>query len=309
MRLITKSDTSARRIAAVGMYDGVHAGHRFLLDYLRIEAKGRGLTPSVVTFSRHPLSLVRPLEAPSLLMSLEDRVGLLGESGADDVVLLSFNESLRRMSAREFLSMLHRRFGIDALVLGFNNRFGHDGVEGLDHYRAIGQSIGVDVIQAPEYRGEGSPVSSSAIRRHLMAGRPAEAVRMLGTPYTLRGKVVDGQHLGRTIGYPTANIQPVEPAALIPKTGVYAARVVTPDGVRRGAMVNIGYRPTVTDTSDSSRTISIEAHIFDFEGYIYDEEIILEFVDYLRPERRFESTGKLKSQLADDEKKIRRLLS
>lgn len=125
MNLITKPDTSVRRIAAVGMYDGVHLGHRYLIDYLGVEARSRGLVPSVVTFSRHPLSLVRPLEAPALLNTLEERVRLLGEAGASDIILLSFNESLRRMSAETFLRTLKRKYAIDALVLGFNNRFGH----------------------------------------------------------------------------------------------------------------------------------------------------------------------------------------
>lgn len=311
MRLITKSDTKTRRIAAVGMYDGVHPGHRFLVDYLRLEAGSRGLTPAVVTFSRHPLALVRPLEAPALLTSLEDRVNMLGEAGAEDIILLSFNESLRRMTAHDFLEMLHRRYGIDALVLGFNNRFGHDMVEGLAQYRLIGEKAGVEVIPAPEYRGGSAPVSSSAIRRCLMEGNPSEAARLLGRPYTLRGKVVDGNHIGRTIGYPTANIEPTEPRALVPKNGVYAAMVVTPDGVRRPAMVNIGYRPTVSGDNipQSDRRVSVEAHIFDFTGYIYDEELTVEFTAYLRPERRFDSTGKLRSQLADDEKHARKLLA
>ena len=149
MNLITKQDTSVRRIAAVGMYDGVHLGHRFLMDYLGAEARSRGLVPSVVTFSRHPLSLVRPLEAPALLNTLEERVRLIGESGVRDVILLSFSDSLRRMGAEEFLRTLKKRYAIDALVLGFNNRFGHDRLEGMEQYRAIGERVGVDVIPAP----------------------------------------------------------------------------------------------------------------------------------------------------------------
>ncbi|MDE6394766.1 MAG: riboflavin biosynthesis protein RibF, partial [Duncaniella sp.] len=207
MNLITKQDTSARRIAAVGMYDGVHAGHRFLIDYLGVEARSRGLVPAVVTFSRHPLTVVRPLQAPALLNTLEQRVSLLGEAGAQDVILLSFNDALRRMSAREFLGALKRKFAIEALVLGFNNRFGHDRPDSMDQYKALGQEIGVEVITAPEYRGPGAPVSSSAIRRHLMEGRPEEAARLLGGNYTLRGKVINGKRLGRTLGFPTANLE------------------------------------------------------------------------------------------------------
>ena len=309
MNLITKYDTSARRIAAVGMYDGVHAGHRFLIDYLAVEARSRGLVPSVVTFSRHPLSVVRPLEAPPLLNALDDRVRLLGEAGAHDVILLSFNESLRRMSARDFLTTLRKKFSIEALVLGFNNRFGHDRLESMEQYRAIGREVGVEIITAPEYRGPSSPVSSSIIRRHLLEGRPDQAARLLGHPYTLRGKVINGKKLGRTLGFPTANLTLPPAPTLIPRTGVYAAFVTTPDGRRRQAVVNIGYRPTVSDDgTDTTRTLSIEAHIIDFVGYIYDEEITIEFITYLRGEKTFPTTAKLAAQVKDDIATTRKLL-
>lgn len=307
MNLITRPDTTARRIAAVGMYDGVHPGHRFLIDYLGVEARSRGLRSAAVTFSRHPLSLVRPLEAPPLLTTLEDRVDMLGEAGADDVILLSFNDRLRRLTAEEFLRLLHGSFAIDALVLGFNNRFGHDGPEGIERYRQIGAHVGVDVIAAPEYRGKGAPVSSSSIRHMLMEGEAEAAAMALGRPYALRGRVVDGNHIGRTLGFATANLSPLEPSALIPKTGAYAAWVTTPDGERRAAMVNIGYRPTVSG-GDCGSDITIEAHILDYTGYLYDEDIVVEFVRYLRPERRFASPDKLKAQLADDARATRRHL-
>lgn len=300
MNLITKQDTSVRRIAAVGMYDGVHLGHRFLMDYLGAEARSRGLVPSVVTFSRHPLSLVRPLEAPALLNTLEERVRLIGESGVRDVILLSFSDSLRRMGAEEFLRTLKKRYAIDALVLGFNNRFGHDRLEGMEQYRAIGERVGVDVIPAPEYRGDAAPISSSIIRRYLTDGRVEDATRALGAHYSLAGRVVEGKRLGRALGFPTANLMPSAPEQLVPKTGAYAAYVTTPDGVRRCGVVNIGYRPTVSEGDAGGHVISIEAHIIDFVGYIYDEEIRVEFVKYLRPERRFPNTDKLAAQVKDD---------
>lgn len=308
MNLITKQDTSARRIAAVGMYDGVHAGHRFLIDYLGVEARSRGLVPAVVTFSRHPLTLVRPLGAPSLLNSLDDRVRLIGEAGARDVIVLSFTDTLRHMSAREFLSELKKRFAIEALVLGFNNHFGHDNPEGMEQYRAIGREVGVEVISAPEYRGPGAPVSSSVIRSHLMDGRPDAAAALLGYNYRLLGRVTGGRRLGRTLGFPTANLRLPDGTLLIPKTGVYAAYVTTPDGVRRPAVVNVGYRPTVSDGDDSGKSLSIEAHILDFMGYIYDEEVTVEFVRYLRPEKHFASTAKLAAQIKDDIAAARKLL-
>lgn len=299
MRIITKSDTSRRRIAAVGMYDGVHAGHKFLIDYLRLEAGTRGLTPSVITFSRHPLSVVRPLEAPGLLTSLEDRLRALDAAGAEDIVILTFNDRLRYKSARDFLSMLHHSYGIDALVIGFNNRFGHDRPQSVDDYRKIGEELGVEVISAPEYRGAGAPVSSSIIRNHLLSGNPGKAAEALGHPYGLRATVVHGEQLGRTIGYPTANLRPADKDILIPKPGVYAGYVYTPDGERRRAMVNIGFRPTVSEPEGQGH-ISIEAHIFDYTGYLYDEEVTVEFIDFLRAEQRFASLDKLREQLDRD---------
>lgn len=308
MRIITKSDTSRRRIAAVGMYDGVHAGHKFLIDYLRLEAGTRGLTPAVITFSRHPLSIVRPLEAPGLLSSLEDRLRQLDAAGADDIVILTFNDRLRYKSARDFLSQLHKSYAIDALVLGFNNHFGHDRPQSLEEYKKIGEEVGVEVIAAPEYRGAGSPVSSSVIRCYLLSGNPEKAAEALGHPYGIRAEVIHGRELGRTIGYPTANLRPVDKDLLIPKPGVYSAMVTTPDGVRRPAMVNIGFRPTVSE-ADGHGALSIEAHIFDFTGYLYDEEIMVEFIGFLRSEQRFPSVEKLREQLERDAAKIRKLLT
>ncbi|MCM1163687.1 MAG: riboflavin biosynthesis protein RibF [Muribaculaceae bacterium] len=307
MKLITQPDNEAKRIAAVGMYDGVHPGHRFLIDYLNAEARARGLRSAAVTFSRHPLSLVRPLSAPPLLSTLEDRVNMLGQAGADDVILLSFNDKLRRLSAEEFLRLLHDSFGIKALVLGFNNKFGHDGPEGAEGYRQIGARVGIDVVSAPEYRGTSGSVSSSHIRHLLTEGKLREATAALGRHYSLRGRVVAGKHLGRTLGFATANLRPLEPSALIPKSGAYAAYAITPDGERRKAMVNIGYRPTVTGSATQSE-LTIEAHILDFNGYIYDEDVVIEFVDYLRPERRFPTPEKLSAQLAADAKAVRKIL-
>lgn len=309
MKLITRHDTSSPRIASVGMYDGVHAGHRFLIDYLGVEARSRGLVPSVVTFSRHPLSVVRPLQAPPLLNTLDDRVARLAEAGAEDIIMLSFNDKLRYMSARDFLGMLHRSFAINALVLGFNNRLGHDRLENLEQYRAIGSEVGMEIIAAPEYRGGSTPVSSSAIRTHLMEGRPEKAAGLLGAPYSLRGVVVGGNKLGRTLGFPTANIAIPDKPLLIPKPGVYAAYAITPDGVRRKAVVNVGYRPTVADSNNNSTpALTIEAHIIDFNGYIYDESLTVEFISYLRPEKVFPSTDKLAAQVKDDIAAARKLL-
>lgn len=306
MNLITTPDNGRRRVAAVGMYDGVHLGHRYLIDFLKLEGHHRSLEPAVVTFSRHPLSLVRPLEAPQLLNTLSDRVSLINAAGVDDIILLSFNDKLRRLSAEDFLKMLRKNFGIMTLVVGFNNRLGHDRVDSLEKFREIGAKAGVDVVLAPEYRhaGGAGAVSSSAIRHALLEGRPDTASELLGRPYWLEGTVVMGNKVGATIGFPTANIKVADDSVLIPLAGAYAAYVTTPDGVRRPAMVNIGFRPTVAaaepEAEQAPGKLSIEAHIIDFNGYLYDDILKIEFVKYLRPERRFSSTAKLASQLKHD---------
>ena len=301
MKLISSPDTSRRRIAAVGMYDGVHLGHRFLIDYLGVEARSRGLVPSVVTFVRHPLTVVRPMEAPSLLDALEDRMLSLGEAGAEDVIVMEFNDRLHHMSAEKFLSRLKDRYAIDALVIGFNNRIGHDLPATIEQYRSIGQRVGVDIIPAPEYRGPGAPVSSSIIRHYLQEGETEKATEALGHHFTMRGLVVEGKQLGRKLGFPTANIKPSSPDILMPRQGVYAAWVTTPDGTRRKSVVNVGFRPTVDGDSDTGDAVlTVETHIIGFQGYIYDEEVKLEFVKWLRPEKRFASTDKLSAQVKDD---------
>ena len=304
--MLKKKDTSRRRIAAVGMYDGVHRGHQFLINYLKLEGVYRNLHPAVVTFEEHPRALVRPLEAPSLLSTLPDRLKLLAATGLDDVILLKFDDKMRRYPAKKFLGMLHTKYGVDALVVGFNNRFGRDRIDGIEQYRAIGREIGMDILTAPEYSGDAHHVSSSIVRDFLYRGEVEKATEGLGRPFRLRGKVVSGKQIGRTIGFPTANIRPLSEKQLIPRAGVYAVLVTTPDGERRPAMLNIGYRPTVDDTPDSRLTL--EVNILDFTGFLYGEELSIDFIGYLREEKKFPSLAKLKSRLESDAKKARKVV-
>lgn len=305
--ILHRGNTRRRRIGAVGMYDGVHRGHCFLMDYMRLEAEQRGLAITAITFEEHPLSVVRPDDAPPLLTRPADKLRLLEEAGADDIVVLKFDQKMRRMSAREFLKMLRKRWAIDALVVGFNNRFGRDREEGIEQYRAIGREIGMDILEAPEYKGTGAPVSSSAIRSHLAAGRISEANEALGRKYTIKGFVVDGRHLGRTLGFPTANVSPDPANAALPSCGVYAAIAVTPDGMRHPAVVNIGHRPTV-ESDPENAPLSIEAHIINYAGYLYGAELELQFVARLRDEKKFTSVDKLRDALVRDREKAIKLL-
>ena len=307
MKVIERGNTRRRRVAAIGMYDGVHLGHRFLIDFLKHEAAERDLTPAVVTFREHPLKVVRPMDSPSLINSLEDRLQLLATEGVKDVILLTFDEKMRFSTAYQFLSMLHRRFAVDSLVVGFNNRFGRDIEDGIEQYRAIGREIGMDIIEAPEYMDKtGRHISSSVIRKLLSDGKVAEANSLLGRRFSLRGTVVKGNGVGRKIGYPTANLSPEYPELMVPGVGVYVAYVILPDGQRYPAVVNIGRRPTVSDEEGdeklSKRPIVIEAHVIDYQGYLYDDEITLEFIDFIRREKKFPSLDKLRSQLDNDVK-------
>lgn len=305
MDMLTGGNSRHRRIAAIGMFDGVHRGHRFLIDFLKAEGERRGLTPTVVTFARHPLATVRPSECPPLLTTVDQKIELLRQAGIDDCVLLPFTDSLRRQSARQFLSRLKDQYAVDALVIGFNHSFGHDRLRGVEAYRAVGAEVGMEILEAPEFRGTAGAISSSLIRSLLGAERLDAANAALGHCFAIEGRVIEGNRLGRTLGYPTANIAPLSDEQIAPPAGVFAAYVTTEDGVRRRAMVNVGTRPTVGDQQDDNR---IEAYILDYLGYLYDEKVTVEFVEHLRPERRFASLEKLKSQLAADEAAVRRLL-
>lgn len=306
MNIIKRSNTRRRRIACIGMYDGLHLGHRFLIDYVEAEGKRRGLATAVVTFADHPLKVVAPLRAPRLLTSLDERIGLLEAEGVEDCIILPFTERLRRLSARDFLMRLKQRYGVDTLVVGFNTRFGRDCTDGIDEYRRIGAEIGMEILAAPEYKGKGAPVSSSIIRRYLASGDLRKATEALGRPYRLEGRVTSGRGIGRRIGFPTANIVPLSEDSVIPAPGVYAVIVTTPDGVRRPAMLNIGYRPTVEAVPAD---MTIEAHILDYTGYLYDKILQVDFIEMMRREKRFADTGKLRAQLATDFKKARRITS
>lgn len=305
MNIVKPGDTGRRRIAAVGMWDGVHCGHRFLIDFVRRQSDERGLVPSVVTFRRHPLTVVRPECVPPLITDCETRLDLLGAAGVADCVLLDFNDRMRHMSAREFLEMLKQSYAVDSLVVGFNNRFGHDRACGPDAYAEIGREIGMEVVAAPEFRHGCGAVSSSVVRRLIAEGKVDSARELLGRPFTLTGTVVAGRQLGRQLGFPTANINVADKSMLLPGNGVYAVVARTPDGVRRPAIVNIGRRPTV---DKPGAHVTIEAHILDFADDLYSRPLTLEFVALMRHEKAFECVDDLKMQLQTDARRARRLL-
>lgn len=284
------------RAAAVGTFDGVHRGHMAVLVEVRDQAAQHGLEPVALTFDRHPLSVIAPERTPPALATPGAKSDLLRRAGVTPVVV-PFDESLRALTAAEWMRKMHDDYGVTHLVVGYDNTFGSDGVSlSLADYRRLGAEAGITVVGAPYIEG----VSSSAIRKALAAGDVEVAAAMLGRPYTLGGHVVTGNRLGRTIGFPTANLKPL-PGLAVPADGVYSATALLPDGTRRKAVVNIGVRPTVRRGEDRT----VEAHILDWEGDIYGMQMSLAFAHRLRDEKKFNSIEALRRQIAEDERRAR----
>lgn len=283
----------SRRIATIGFFDGVHLGHRFLIKQIQDMAAKHEAESLIVTMYPHPRAIVQPGFQPQLLTTLDEKLNLLQKTGISKVEVLQFDKEMSRMSARDFMEqILHEKLGIDCLVMGYDHRFGHGGGT-MEQYREWGKKLGIEVLQMEAFSGE--YVSSSAIRKLLLQGNVEKAAKLLGRPYELCGNVVDGYKVGRTIGFPTANLQP-EPEKLIPAPGVYAVWVILPNGDRYKGMLNIGNRPTL----DNGDGISIEVHLLHFKGDLYNQPLRLLFGNRVRDEHRFGSLEELQLQLRQD---------
>lgn len=286
------------RGVTVGTFDGVHRGHQAVVSTLIGECRERGLSPLVITFEPHPLAVVAPDKKPVSLESTSDRVARLKSLGVD-VEVIPFTETLRRTTVSEWLRILSRDYGARLLVAGYDNTFGSDGRGlGVADYARLASSLSMDVVAAPEVEG----VSSSLVRQALAAGEVEDARRMLGRPFAVEGEVVKGRQLGRSLGFPTANVAVASGMAL-PAPGVYAADAVTSAGLRFRAVVNIGVAPTAGD----SLPLTTEAHLIGFSGDLYGSTLRLEFLRRLRDERKFSSLDALKQQISHDVAQAREL--
>lgn len=288
------------RVATIGTFDGVHTGHRLVLDTLRREADSRRLFPAVFVLDRHPLELIAPDRAPRRLMDSGEKEQMITDLGFD-VFNVRFTEETRALDSEAYMRRLRDTFGVGVLVVGHDNRFGHDLEADIDTYREHGKKLGIVVVEAPVAEG----VSSTVIRNLIADGDVSAAAEKLGRNYTLSGEVVPGNKLGRTLGFPTANLQPLDALRLVPGRGVYAAMAGAPDGKNYPAMVNIGVRPTVADSGADV----IEAHLIGFDSDLYGKKLTLSFVDRIRPERQFASTVELAAQLAADRDTTLKLLT
>jgi riboflavin kinase/FMN adenylyltransferase len=286
--------------ATIGFFDGVHKGHDFLLGELVKEAKQSMRKSMIVTFLNHPKLFFCPNKQLKLITPLTEKLIQLNEYAIDYCLLLEFDEAIATMTAEEFMVLLKNQFSVKSILLGFNNHFGSDKITNIKRYNKLTGTTGVAVKQLNSCKtlSLNNRVSSSVIRNFLKKGDIAMVNAMLGKNYYVIGEVVKGNSVGRTIGFPTANIR-VGEDKLLPSDGVYYVEVII-DGKRQKGMMNIGYRPTVSGTQKS-----VEVHILDFDRDIYGTTVEIVVNSFLRKEIKFDTLDELKSQLVLDKMHIR----
>jgi riboflavin kinase/FMN adenylyltransferase len=292
-------------VVTVGTFDGVHRGHVDVLTRLAARGHETGRASVLVTFDSHPLELLKPEAAPSLLTSLDEKLVNVAGTGVDYVAVLPFTRELANHSAEQFVDLILRaKFGMADLLIGYDHGFGRGRAGDVDTLRELGAARGfsVDVV-APVHTSDGNPVSSTRIRSSLREGDLDGAAAALGRRYSVSGRVVAGEARGRALGYPTINVAPASERKLLPPDGVYAVRVHSAKG-RFDGMLNLGGRPTF---GDERRTI--EAHLFDASGDFYGDLVEVGFVARLRDTRRFENIEALMAQLRADDEAARRALT
>jgi riboflavin kinase/FMN adenylyltransferase len=291
----------------IGAYDGVHTGHRLVIDRVKRVAAEQGLASAVVTFDRHPASIVRPESAPRLLTDLDQKLELLADTGVDLVLLVHFDQERSEEPAEAFVrEVLVGCLDTKAVVVGHDFHFGYKRQGSVPMLQDMGAELGFDVTGVRLFSGglDRDPISSTRIRALLAEGAVGEAASLLGRPHQVRGVVAHGDKRGRLLGFPTANVAIPDSIAL-PADGVYAGWYQRPDGVRRAAAISLGRRPTFYQ--DSGLRL-LEVYILDFDADLYDEPARVEFVAHLRAQARFESSHALIEQMGLDVATTRQVL-
>ena len=294
--------------ATIGVFDGVHAGHQQIIRQMVSDARDYGYKSMVITFDRQPRELFDANYHPQLLTTLDEKKQLLGACGVDYVVVIPFTIEMAQLSALDFMQqVLVHKLNVKLLRLGYDNRFGRGRTEGFDDYVRYGCEIGMKVYRGVPLQFEGytEPISSSLIRRLISEdGNVNAAVTMLTRQYQISGRVAKGEHIGSTLGFPTANMEPEDANKLIPASGVYVVKADLGDGKQRPAMMNIGTRPTF-----EGQKTTLEVNILDFEGDLYGKQLTVHFVERLRDERRFDSPEALVAQLEQDKQQVEQILN
>ena len=293
--------------ATIGMFDGVHLGHQSILKPLAQEAHAAGHQSVVVTFFPHPMVVLRNHQEPFYLTTPEERADFMGQLGIDVVVTLTFNHALAATSAETFIQQVSASLGLRQLWVGYDFRLGRDRQGDIPTLRHLGEELGYSVRVLPEVRADSARVSSSQIRALLKEGQVQLAAHALGRPYSIEGRVVQGEHRGRLLGFPTANLDGW-PHKLLPANGVYATWAWVGDSFanseRVPAVTNLGIRPTFQGVERR-----IEAHLIDFNRDLYGKPLKLEFIEFLRPEQRFASIDALATQIGADKQRAQERLA
>ncbi|MCX7650676.1 MAG: riboflavin biosynthesis protein RibF [Flavobacteriales bacterium] len=291
-------------VVTSGTFDGVHKGHQAICQRVTQKAKENGWRSLAITFHPHPrLVLKKNPENLALLNTLEERVERLGKTGLDALCVVEFTEALGRLDYAEYMALLLAKTGLRHLVVGYDHHFGRDRGGDPERIRALSAQLGIGFEEVPAVQTEGFQISSTKIRQALDRGDVRLARTMLGYAYPLSGQVVQGDGLGRALGFPTANLQPLDPLKLVPAAGIYAVFVQGRDFSGAG-MAYIGNRPTLPESGRR-----IEVHIFDFERTLYGEIMTLHFHEFVRQDVRFDSLESLAQALQADARTVRALLA
>ncbi len=290
------SSTNKKTILTLGTFDGVHLGHKEVLNKLLLQAEASELESTLLTFFPHPRMVLQKDSNIKLLNTIEEKTVLLEKTGLQNFIIHPFDIAFSRLSAEEFVKdILVEKLNIAKIIIGYDHRFGRNRTANINDLIAYGNRFNFSVEQISAEEINKIPISSTKIRNALNNGAILEANAFLGYPYFITGKVIHGKKLGRTLGYPTANIQVNEPYKLLPKNGVYVVRTTINNAVYYG-MMSIGVNPTIPD-----EVFSLEVHLFNFNASIYNQEIRIEFLTRIRNEEKFNSLEELKAQLKKDQ--------
>jgi len=291
-------------IVTIGTFDGVHLGHRKIISGIKELAENTGGETVLLTFFPHPRMILHPEdESIKLINTITEKAELMEQLGIDHLIITPFSRDFSNQSAEEYIrDVLVNKIGTKKIVIGYDHRFGKDRQGGLDDLLRLGPVYGFDVVEIPEQDINEVAISSTRIRSALLNGEIALANTCLGYPFFITGRIVRGDQIGRQLGYPTANIVIPETYKLIPSDGIFAAKVKI-DGVNYGGMAYIGTRPTINGTRRN-----IEVNIFDFDREIYNQQVSMEFHNFVRGDMKFDSLDELKAQIAKDKVEVEKLL-
>ncbi len=286
----------------IGVFDGVHAGHRYLLERLQQRAAEKNLLSGVVTFNPHPQSVLHPRNRLPWLSNLEDRVQAIQELGIDIVAVLTFTLKLAQLSARDFMSLLKKHLKMQGIIVGPDFSLGRGGEGNITLLRTLGREMKFSVEVIPPYTINGEVVSSTLIRQELVQGDMKRVERLMGHYFYLRSKVITSDKRGRVLGFPTANLD-IKPQQALPSNGIYAT-IVQVDGKQFPSATNVGIRPTFGEGEKR-----VETHLLNYKGDLYGKEIRVDFVQKLRDEQRFPSSEELKIQIEKDVREVETILA